>query len=78
MAITIFAVDDDRSFRGIVDNVSSKGSDLDLIGGADNGAEVSHGGRELHPDFVLTEAATPRINARDATRETSILTDTRD
>lgn len=78
MVITIFGVDDDCSSRGIVDNALSKGRDLDLIGDTDNGVEAAHGGRELHPDFVLTEAATLRINARDATREISILTDTRD
>ena len=78
MVITIFGVDDDRSSRGMVDNALSKGRDLDLIGDADNGVEAARAGRELHPDFVLMKAATPRINARDATWETSILTDTRD
>ena len=69
MAITILAVDDDRSFRGILGSLLSQDSGVDLIGEAENGEEAVRVSRELQPDVVLMDITMPRVNGFDATRK---------
>lgn len=68
MSTTIVTVDDDRSFRDVLQGLLRQDAGFTLIGEAENGEDAVRRTRELHPDIVLMDITMPRVNGFDATR----------
>jgi DNA-binding NarL/FixJ family response regulator len=67
--ISILLADDHTLFRDGLASLLSQRSNLQVVGGAADGAEAIRMARELMPDLVLMDVRMPRVGGLEATRQ---------